>query len=72
MNFSNKNVTRAFATPHSQNVWGSLSGMGWRKVKKRSNDGSTNMFLIICAARANNRKVTGKTDSKKEITELYF
>ncbi len=72
MNFSNKKVTRTFTSPHSQNGWGYLSGIGWRKVQKKSGDGVTNMFVMLCAAKAHNRSVSGSIDNKKQITKLYL
>jgi immune inhibitor A len=72
MNFSSKQVTRVFTSPHSQNAWGHLQDIGWRKVEKKSDDGVTNMFLILTAAKANNRTVSGTINDDKLITLLYL
>lgn len=72
MNFSNKKVTRTYTSPHSQNAWAYLHGIGWRKIEKKSDDGVTNMFLIVTAARAHNRTVSGTINSDKKITVLYL
>lgn len=71
-NFSNKLVARTYATPHSQNGWAKLQGIGWRKVQKKSDDGVTNMFLMLVAAKANNRTVSGTINNDKKITVLYL
>lgn len=72
MNFSNKQVTRTYTTPHSQNAWASLQGIGWRKIEKKSDDGVTNMFLIATVARAHNRTVSGTINASNQITLLYL
>ena len=68
MNFSNKKVLRTFTSPHSQNAHAYLDGIGWRKVKKNSGDGVTNMFIILNAAKAHGRTVSGTIDSNNQIT----
>lgn len=72
MTFNNKQVSRTYATHHSKNVWGYLQGIGWRKIKENTSDGSTNMFMILVAARANNRTVSGEIDGNNKITKLYL
>lgn len=72
MNFSNKQVVRTYASTDSQNVWGNLQGIGWRKIEKKSDDGVTNMAIILNAARANNRTVSGTINSDNKITLLYL
>ena len=63
-------VTRAFSTSDSQNAWGRLQGIGWRKIKKGSADGVTNIFAALCAATANGQSVSVKVDSQF-IHEIY-
>lgn len=72
MTFNNKKVLRTYVTPHSKNVWGYLEGIGWRKIKETSPDGSTNMFIMLVAARVNNRPVNGEIDGGNKITKLYL
>ena len=72
MNFSNKKVSTAFSSSDNQNVWGNLEGIGWRKVQKKSDDGATNMFLILVTAKANDRSVSGTIDDNDQITHLYL
>ncbi|MGR9044555.1 MAG: peptidase M6 [Gammaproteobacteria bacterium] len=73
MNFSNKQITRTFTSPHSKNCWAYIDTIGWRKVKPDTTDGSTNMFILLNAARANNRPVTGTIDdASNQITILYL
>ena len=73
MNFSNKAVTRTYATPHSKNCWGYLATIGWRKIKTSTNDGSANMFMMLNAAKASGKTVSGTIeDSTSQITVLYL
>lgn len=53
----NKVVRLTFASYHSQNAWAFIDGLGWRKIKPGASDGVTNMFVGLCEAVANNKKV---------------
>ena len=56
---NNKTVTRTYATSGGQNAWAIISGIsGWKRVKTGAADGVTNVFVALCAARANDRKVS--------------
>lgn len=73
MNFSNKAVTSTFTTAHSKNCWGNIDSIGWRKVKPDNTDSSTNMFLLLNAAKASGKTVSGTVeDSSNQITLLYL
>lgn len=73
MNFSNKAVTRTYTTPHAKNCWGHIASVGWRKIKPDNNDGSTNMFMILNAAKATGKTVSGTIeDSSNQITVIYL
>jgi len=62
VNFSNLGVVQTFTSPHSMNAWGLLSTQPYRKVQPISTDGTTNMFVILCAARSSGRTVSGSYD----------
>ena len=72
MNFSNKKVTRTYVSPNSKNCWAYIDSIGWRKVKPDTNDGSTNMFVLLNAARANDRTISGNIDAANQITTMYL
>ena len=72
MEFRNRRVSSTFTSADNQNAGGKIEGLGWRKVKKQSDDGVTNVFLMLVAAKANGRTVIGKTDANDQITELYL
>lgn len=56
--YNNKTVTRTYTSMDSQNCYASISGIsGWKKIKTGSADGVTNVFAILCAAKANGRPV---------------
>jgi hypothetical protein len=55
---NNKTVSRTYSSNGSQNAYAIISGIsGWKRVKTGASDGVTNVFLMLCAARANNRPV---------------
>jgi len=54
---NNQTVVQTYATFHSENVWGKVNGIGWRKIKTGNKDGCTNIFVLLCAAKANNRTI---------------
>jgi immune inhibitor A len=62
INFSNVNVLQTFTSPHSMNVWGLIQTQPYRKVQPISVDGATNMFVILNAAKASGRTVSGSYD----------
>ncbi|USX24710.1 hypothetical protein NHH73_19070 [Oxalobacteraceae bacterium OTU3CINTB1] len=63
VNFSNLSVVQTYTSPHSMNAWGLLSTQPYRKVQPISVDGATNMFVILCTARASGRTVSGSYDN---------
>jgi immune inhibitor A len=71
MDFTKK-ILQVYASPHSRNVWGFIEGIGWRKVQSISNDGSTNMFAILVAARSRGVGVRGTLTDSGEISILYL
>ncbi|MCW3465673.1 hypothetical protein [Chitinophaga nivalis] len=71
MNFTQK-ILQVYATPHSQNVWAYINTIGWRKVQPLSTDGSTNMFVLLVAARTSGIVVSGTLNASNEITVLYL
>ena len=55
---NNRTVSRTYTSHHSQNCYAIISGIGgWRKIRPNATDGVTNVFAILCAARANDRAV---------------
>ncbi|MFT4535459.1 MAG: hypothetical protein ACI9P5_002828 [Saprospiraceae bacterium] len=72
MNFSNKQVLRTFASPHSKNAYANIATIGWRKIGQLSTDGVTNMFIMLNAAKANNKTVSGTIDAGNQISILYL
>jgi hypothetical protein len=68
----NKLVQLTFTSHHSQNGWGYIEGLGWRKVKTGNTDGVTNCFLLLCAAAANNRRVDVFIDAANEIEQALM
>lgn len=73
MDFANKNVLRTFVSPHSQNAWAYIDTLGWKKVQTLSTDGVSNVFMMLCAAQAHNRTITGTIDdTSSQIAIVYL
>jgi hypothetical protein len=62
VNFSSLNVVQTFTSPHSMNAWGLISTQPYRKVQPISTDGTNNMFILLNAAKASGRTVSGSYD----------
>ncbi len=55
---NNNTVSRTYASRESQNAYAIVSGAsGWKKIRTGATDGVTNVFVILNAAKANNRQV---------------
>ncbi len=55
---NNKLVVRTHSKNGSQIAYGLIEGIsGWKRIRPTSTDGVTNIFMILSAARANNRRV---------------
>jgi immune inhibitor A len=63
INFSNLSVVQTYSSPHSMNAWGLLLTQPYRKIQPINPDGVTNMFVILCTAKASGRTVSGSYDS---------
>lgn len=73
VSFSNARVLMTFTSPHSMNAWGYIETQPWRKVQPISTDGTTNMFILLNAAKANGRTVSGSyDDSNGMLYTLYM
>lgn len=68
---NNKIVQQTFGSHHAQNCWALLAGLGWKKVKPNAADGVTNLFIVMNAAKANNRPVNVFLDAD-QITIAYL
>ena len=55
---NNKTVVRAHCKSRTKKAWAIVSGIsGYKRIKTTSEDGVSNIFMILSEARANNRKV---------------
>jgi len=73
VNFSNLGVAQTFTSPHSMNAWGLISTQPYRKVQPISTDGTTNMFVLLNAAKAGGRTVSGSyDDTTGQLYTLYL
>jgi hypothetical protein len=57
---NDKTVVATHTKNGTQNAWAIINGVGisgWISIRPASADGVTNVFMILCTALANNRKV---------------
>ena len=55
---NNKQVVRTHCKDGSKQAWAIIDGIsGWQRIKTSSADGVTNVFMILCAALAHDRRV---------------
>jgi len=67
------NINRIFTTHNSQNCWAHLSTTNnWHRVYPGAPDGVTNVYLILAAAKANNKPAFVVKDSAGKITAAYI
>ena len=63
---NNLAVSRTYSSNDSQNAWAIIDTLpGWKKIRPNATDGVTNMFVILCAAKANGRRVDVYIDSNQ-------
>ena len=56
--YNNKAVIRTHSKGGSRMAWAIIDGIsGWKRIRPTSIDGVMNIFMILSAARANNRRV---------------
>jgi C1A family cysteine protease len=60
----NLTLTRAYANTYSKNAWAAFDGLGWRRIHPNAPDGVTNVFGVLAASRANERKVHAQLDGQ--------
>ena len=67
------NINQVYASHDSQNAWAHLAATNaWHKILAGAADGVTNVFVLLCAAKANNRQVYIVLDASKNITAAYM
>jgi hypothetical protein len=65
-------VNQVYATHQGQNAWAHLAnGNAWRKIAPNVADGVTNVFMMLVAAKANDKQAYVVLDGSSQITEVY-
>lgn len=67
-----KKILMTYTSHHSQNCWANIDTVGLRKIKPGSTDGVTNLYIMMCAAKANDRPVNVHIDTDNEIDIAYL
>ena len=70
--YNNRTVNSTFVHHTTQWAWADISGVGWRRIKDGSADGVTNLFIMMCVAKANNRQVNVNIDDSGLIITAYL
>ena len=65
-------VNQTYSTAGAQNCWANLKDKGWRQVKAGSDDGVTNVHLLLVLANANAKKAYVVEDGANQITAVYL
>ena len=72
MFLTNKKILRTFSSSITENCWAYIEGTGWRKIQTGSTDGVSNLYMIMNAARANDRLVHVNIDGTNRINFAYL
>jgi hypothetical protein len=66
-------INQVYASRDAQNAWAYLAATStWHRILPGSGDGVTNVFLILVAARANNKQAYVVRDASGNITTAYI
>jgi hypothetical protein len=67
------NINQVYASKDAQNAWAHLAGTGaWHRILPGAADGVTNVYVLLCTAKASNRQVYVVLDASKNITAVYM
>ena len=67
-----KKVISTYSTRDSQNAWANIETLGWRKIRPGAEDGVTNTFVLLNAAKANERTIDVFVDANDRITRALM
>jgi hypothetical protein len=70
--YNNKKIAATFVHHTTQWAWANIDGIGWRRIKDGAADGCTNLYILLCAAKANDRLVNVYVDSDNLIETAYL
>ena len=66
-------INQVYSSKDSQNAWAHLaSDNAWHRVLTGAADGVTNIFVLLCAARAAGKQVYVAQDASKNIIAAYM
>jgi len=70
--YYNKTVNSTFVHYATQWAWADIAGLGWKRIRDGAADGCTNLFLLLSAARANNRQVHVDVDDSTGLIQTAY
>ena len=66
-------INQVYCSRDAQNAWAHLAATNvWHKILPGAADGVTNVHVLLCAAKANNRQVHIVLDASNNITTAYM
>ena len=66
-------INQVYSSRDSQNAWAHLAGTNvWHKILPGAADGVTNVYVLLCTAKANDRQVYIVLDASNNITAAYM
>jgi hypothetical protein len=66
-------INQVYSSKDSQNAWAHLaSDNAWHKVLTGATDGVTNVFVLLCAAKASGKQVYIVLDGGGNIVAAYM
>jgi hypothetical protein len=67
------NINQVYASRDPQNAWAHLASTdAWHQILGGAGDGVTNVFVLLCAARANSKQAYVVLDAGNKITAAYL
>lgn len=70
--YYDKKVNATFIHHTNQWTWADIDGLGWKRIKDGAADGSTNLSVMLNAAKANDRLVHVFVDADNLIQTAYL
>ena len=66
-------INQVYTSRDAQNAWAHLASTNsWHKILTGATDGVTNVFVLLSAAKANDRQAYIVLDAAKMITAAYL
>ena len=66
-------INQVYCSRDSQNAWAHFVATNtWHRILTGATDGVTNVYVLLCTAKANDRQIYVVLDANKNITAAYM